>query len=938
MFDLFSNPGYLAAGAAAVSSPIIIHLINRMRFKRLRWAAMEFLLKSQKRNRRRLIIEQLILLLLRCLLIVMTALLVLRFVGFTFGGYVGQDGMHVILLDDTLSMSDKWFSQDEKGEEKTAFEVAKKEIILGAILKSVAQSSTNERIAIIPLSSLVKDKREPIEIFEQVGESSTKEEMTALLEEMKQSNLRVDLAKGVERAQELFGEHPEKRPILHIVSDFRRQDWSGAEGKGLNKLIKQMLERKVKIQAWDAAYKDRALDQSGVPGCNENVAIVDLRSSTRVGGRGMPVSFLVTVANYSNVEKEVNLVAYDQNTGAELAQVDFNPPMPFKIPPDGVATASFELTIFPDVGEDEFFMQRIAVKLESKQRTPLKDGVAADNVRYAGIEVRKKVPVLIVDGNGARGRKENNDSFFMENALLSVPGASYDVVFADELPREANRTVLESIDLSKYPTIFLLNVAEFTRDQKEKVGGGLKVGEITKLNKYVEQGGGLGIFLGPRVNGGFYTENLYKKGEGFFPVPLRETYEPPPGREELKPRYTGDFQLLIRDDEAKGKEPLPIFGAVFTSLAQREFLKDVPIRRFYPVPRSLWKKEPGKVFELATLPNDQLAWKAYQGAAIRLIARIPVNKEDYSDYQAGLQRHIGNIKAVVEPGTSYKAYHLAQILKNMLEDRGKEKNPKQYPDLTEFWSLPDLKIKSLKKEVEDLIDTALYGDPFVVAKQHGKGRVVAVMSTAGKEWNDWAGGSGGSFVFQPFVWEMQNWLSSLAAEATLLVGTKVTIEVDRDKYAEQGKNNLVIKRTYFKPQKEGPPTKVSMTGTPIFSLANPGYCETVLRNQGEMSPLASWGHIFNVDPKEGKLQRVSQDEFNRNVNSEESNVEIFGLQRGAVPELINKETDLSEHPAFFLIFLIILVCEQALAVHLSFHLRGNEAQMPQQAAPRRVAA
>ncbi len=58
----FLNPGYLAAGAALVSAPIIIHLINRMRFKRLRWAAMEFLLKSQKRNRRRLIIEQLILL------------------------------------------------------------------------------------------------------------------------------------------------------------------------------------------------------------------------------------------------------------------------------------------------------------------------------------------------------------------------------------------------------------------------------------------------------------------------------------------------------------------------------------------------------------------------------------------------------------------------------------------------------------------------------------------------------------------------------------------------------------------------------------------------------------------------------------------------------------------------------------------------------------
>ena len=62
--------------------PIIIHLINRMRFKRIRWAAMEFLLKAQKRKRRRLIIEQLILLALRCLLVALVGLLVMRFVGF----------------------------------------------------------------------------------------------------------------------------------------------------------------------------------------------------------------------------------------------------------------------------------------------------------------------------------------------------------------------------------------------------------------------------------------------------------------------------------------------------------------------------------------------------------------------------------------------------------------------------------------------------------------------------------------------------------------------------------------------------------------------------------------------------------------------------------------------------------------------------------------
>src|SRR5215472_7102640 len=97
----FLFPWSMAAGGILVSSPIIIHLINRMRFKRIRWAAMEFLLKSQKRNRRRLIIEQLILLLLRIILVLLAALIVARFIGAVFGAVQPQTTQHIIIFDDT---------------------------------------------------------------------------------------------------------------------------------------------------------------------------------------------------------------------------------------------------------------------------------------------------------------------------------------------------------------------------------------------------------------------------------------------------------------------------------------------------------------------------------------------------------------------------------------------------------------------------------------------------------------------------------------------------------------------------------------------------------------------------------------------------------------------------------------------------------------------
>src|SRR5215831_6529473 len=102
MASWFLNPIFFWVGVGAISAPIIIHLINRMRYRRIRWAAMEFLLKSQKRNRRRLIIEQLILLGLRCLLVVLAGLLVARFVGAIWEPQA-RSTSHMVILDDSVS-------------------------------------------------------------------------------------------------------------------------------------------------------------------------------------------------------------------------------------------------------------------------------------------------------------------------------------------------------------------------------------------------------------------------------------------------------------------------------------------------------------------------------------------------------------------------------------------------------------------------------------------------------------------------------------------------------------------------------------------------------------------------------------------------------------------------------------------------------------------
>src|SRR5687768_4485909 len=67
----FVTPLFFGLGAAMVSIPIIIHILNRRRFKIVNWAAMEFLLRAMRKNRKRIRFEQWLLLATRCLVLLL---------------------------------------------------------------------------------------------------------------------------------------------------------------------------------------------------------------------------------------------------------------------------------------------------------------------------------------------------------------------------------------------------------------------------------------------------------------------------------------------------------------------------------------------------------------------------------------------------------------------------------------------------------------------------------------------------------------------------------------------------------------------------------------------------------------------------------------------------------------------------------------------------
>jgi hypothetical protein len=118
--------------------------------------------------------------------------------------------------------------------------------------------------------------------------------------------------------------------------------------------------------------------------------------------------------------------------------------------------------------------------------------------------------------------------------------------------------------------------------------------------------------------------------------------------------------------------------------------------------------------------------------------------------------------------------------------------------------------------------------------------------------------------------------------------------------------------------------------------ARPGiYLVELMQRAGDMGGEARPEPVafaYNVDTaKESDLRRAPTDEL-------EKYGKYHAPEVGSLAGLVDPHRDLSESPWIYLLFLVVLVAEQALAVHLSFHLKANEGPLPVPAARPQPAA
>ena len=471
-----------------VLAPLLIHLINLMRQRKVQWAAMEFLLKSQKKHRRWIWLRQLLLLMLRMLaiaaIVAMLAKLVTRDEWSNF--FSGQATHHYVLLDDSFSMTDRTGNVE-------AFDLALQAI--SEICKQASKQGTVQKLTLIRYSQAGKaaDTQEEAASIADLNDEIVTDSLVQLLEERNKLLSVSDLAVGpqlaLEMAEKLMRQATDEKQVIHVVSDFRDETW--AQPTELAATLERLQTNKADLRFVRCAKQTQ-----------ENLAIVDLVPADGTRSAGVPMLMNVTVKNFGSqpaarVQVKVRTVFHPTAAdGSETsAAVEELPDLLVEdLPPGETATRQVEV-YFATAGRHE-----VHASLEP-------DAVEADNDRWCVIDLPNGVPTLLVDDT-----IDQRGAYFLESVFR--PGVRTETgIRTNTQPVTFLRDSTTS-ELSEYSVVYLL--------RPEKLSGQA----VEVLNSYVQGGGGLAVFLGPETDINFFND-WHAEGTGTFPVELAGPAELP---------------------------------------------------------------------------------------------------------------------------------------------------------------------------------------------------------------------------------------------------------------------------------------------------------------------------------------------------------------------------------------------------------------------------
>ena len=519
--------GILILGAFAAVVPLAIHLFNRSRFKIVKWGATHLLESVLRKNRKQIQLEQWIILLIRCAIPVILALTLARMVvmnwnsflfflllplaallfliliafsrtnGWLWGflslacllatllgafGFVPEWGLEkklsapsgevpastVILLDDSLSMN-------------TANGFSKAQSFISGFLQNMNPQSET---AVIQLGG------EPALVFDKP--TSDPGALGLRVDGLFAQGDQISLLSGLDQALSVVSNGKNLKREIILLSDFRTPDWE--EWKN----------------ATGDAFRERLNSTPNPPdltwvdfgnSAQKNLSVEKIVLSAQTVGIGHPLRVRATLRNFSDESFEGNLLVRllgDQNESAlDEAMVSVGP------------KASTQVSFthrFKEAGP-----KVLHIELSEP------DDLPQDNRRSVAVGVIEQIGVLLVDGDPSKEWLRGETDFiklaltpFQENttAKNGKSGAGLemkDLIKASTIPTDQFKNMDPTVGTS---LIVLANL--------ESLDGSM----MQELPLFVENGGGLLICGGNRMNLSWYNQHWGLEGSNFLPLPM----------------------------------------------------------------------------------------------------------------------------------------------------------------------------------------------------------------------------------------------------------------------------------------------------------------------------------------------------------------------------------------------------------------------------------
>jgi hypothetical protein len=706
-------PGYAwfaIAGAAAAAGPVIIHLLNRRRFRTVHWAAMDFLREAIRRNRRILELRDLLIFALRTLAVLLFGLALARpfippdsavawrvalpagaialacglaaatrssaprarstllaaGIGLTviaiyFGGQpywststqaavVATDASQpvhaVLLVDNSLSMSYTL--------ERSLLDDAK-----ARALTLIDRLPEGSHIAVLPVCG-------PLDRFS-LDPYPNKEDARAAVGRIVAVDRQATVASTIALARDACAQAPEFAASAKRVVSFGDQqqiNWP----EGVAKQISDLPEFQV-------------VDLSATDPANAWVASVELEDG---------------VADTLSPAKVIARVCYAGREPRENVQVSL------WVDDEEVASQTIDRLEDGATREVVFHYQfEVDLALGEMRNVPVRvslpgDRLAMDDTRCLAATVVAALPVVFVDELGAEGEQPARQVFGETHPLRRIIA-----------PRNAAGSAAPLVSV-RHLTVNQLD-RELLADARLVVVAGVEqpgAAAVTLLRDYVAQGGQLIVAAGAKFDAEKWNEQAWQDGAGILPVPLDGTVG-----ESLEDNPTTLDPFHIAFDSLAGQDEFNIVGE--SAESQASFYRDPMFFKAVRTDVSAGQLERFTAAETQRIGDARRADQDFQ----RRLADWQRRETEGTLSAADVAARDAEIAARDDADTAWLAW----------------KSQRQSP------STGSDPAAEARLAVPRVLARFTSGLPFLVERRIGRGDVLFIATSVRSGWNTWPG-------------------------------------------------------------------------------------------------------------------------------------------------------------------------------------------------------